>query len=51
MINLLVLARIAEAQENAERILTAPWESRFRQTLGQLSQRLKPFLANDQQLI
>jgi hypothetical protein len=51
VVNLLVLAHIVRAQENAERILSDPWERRFRDTLGQLSQRLKPYLAHDQQLV
>jgi hypothetical protein len=51
VVNLLVLARIVRAQENAERILSDPWERRFRDTLGELFKRLKPFLAHDQQLL
>lgn len=50
IVNFLVLARIVRAQKNAERILADPWE-RFRETLGQLFQRLKPFLAHDAQLL
>jgi hypothetical protein len=50
VVNLLVLARIARAQEIAERILADPWERRFRDTLGELFKRLKPFVAHDQQL-
>ncbi len=51
MVNLLVLARIVRAQKNAERILADPWERRFRDTLGELSKRLKPYLTHDQQLL
>jgi hypothetical protein len=51
VVNLLVLARIVHAQENAERIFSDPWERRFRDTLGELFKRLKPFLAHDQQLL
>jgi len=51
VVNLLVLSRIVRAQKNAERILSDPWEKRFRDTLGQLFQRLKPYLAHDQQLM
>jgi hypothetical protein len=51
VVNLLVLARIVHAHENAERILADPWERRFRDTLGKLFNRLKPHLAHDQQLM
>lgn len=51
VVNLLVLARIVRAQKNAERILADPWERRFRDTLGELSKRLKPYLTHDQQLL
>ena len=51
VVNLLVLARIARAQKIAERILADPWERRFRDTLGELFKRLKPYLAHDQQLV
>lgn len=51
VVNLLVLARIVEVQESAECIVSDPWEQRFRQTLGQLSQQLRPYLEDDQQLM
>lgn len=51
VVNLLVLARIVRVQKNAERILADPWERRFRETLGELFKRLKPYLAHDQQLL
>lgn len=51
VVNLLVLARIVRARKNAERILADPWERRFRDTLGELFKRLKPYLAHDQQLL
>jgi hypothetical protein len=51
VVNLLVLARIVRAAEKAEDILSDPWEQRFRDTLGQLFKRLKPYLAHDQQLL
>jgi hypothetical protein len=51
VVNLLVLARIVRAQKNAEQILADPWEQGFRDTLGELFKRLKPFLAHDQRLI
>jgi len=51
IVNLLVLAHIVEAQENAENILSDPWEDRFRDTLGQLFRKLEPFLADDRELV
>jgi hypothetical protein len=51
IVNLLVLARIVEAQENAERILSDPWEDRFRDTFGRLFRKLEPFLAGDKKLV
>lgn len=51
VVNLLVLARVVRAQKNAERILSDPWERRFRDTLGGLFSLLKPFVAHDQQLM
>jgi hypothetical protein len=51
IVNLLVLARIVKARENAEQILSDPWERRFRETLGVLVRRLTPFMTGDQELL
>ncbi|WP_148272231.1 hypothetical protein [Micromonospora maris] len=50
VVNMLVFSRLLEAEAEARRLLSDPWEEHFKDTLGRLVRRLTERAQGDQQL-
>ncbi|WP_157563014.1 hypothetical protein [Micromonospora chokoriensis] len=50
IVNLLSVARIVEARRDAERLLSDPWDEKFKKTMGALIKQLEPNLGADPEL-